>query len=65
MANARWQSMAETIRQKLREANINVVRVDSRIKRMYSIYQKMIKQKITADQMYDLHGAADHHQLGE
>ncbi len=46
--------MADTIRAKLREANINVVRVDSRIKRMYSIYQKMLKQKITADQMYDL-----------
>jgi guanosine-3',5'-bis(diphosphate) 3'-pyrophosphohydrolase len=47
--------MADTIRLKLREANINVVRVDSRIKRMYSIYQKVIKQKINADQMYDLH----------
>jgi GTP pyrophosphokinase len=46
--------MVETIKLKLREANINVVRVDSRIKRMYSIYQKVIKQKITADQMYDL-----------
>ena len=46
--------MADTIRLKLREADINVVRVDSRIKRMYSIYQKVVKQKITADQMYDL-----------
>jgi GTP pyrophosphokinase len=46
--------MVETIQVKLREAKINVVRVDSRIKRMYSIHQKMIKQKITADQMYDL-----------
>jgi GTP pyrophosphokinase len=46
--------MVETIKIKLREAKINVVRVDSRIKRIYSIHQKMIKQKITADQMYDL-----------
>jgi GTP pyrophosphokinase len=46
--------MADNIRKKLREANINIVRVDSRIKRMYSIYQKVIKQKITPDQMYDL-----------
>jgi GTP pyrophosphokinase len=46
--------MVETIQLKLKEAKINVVRVDSRIKRMYSIYQKVIKQKITADQMYDL-----------
>ena len=46
--------MAETIGVKLREANISFVRVDSRIKRMYSIHQKIIKQKITADQMFDL-----------
>jgi GTP pyrophosphokinase len=46
--------MAELIRLKLREANVDVLRVDFRIKRMYSIYQKVVKQKITADQMYDL-----------
>jgi GTP pyrophosphokinase len=46
--------MAGTIRLKLREANIDVLCVDFRIKRMYSIYQKVVKQKITADQMYDL-----------
>jgi len=46
--------MVDTIGLKLKEANIAVVRVDSRIKRMYSIYQKIVKQKITADQMYDL-----------
>jgi guanosine-3',5'-bis(diphosphate) 3'-pyrophosphohydrolase len=46
--------MVDTVRVKLLEAKINVVRVDSRIKRMYSIHQKMIKQKITADQIYDL-----------
>ena len=46
--------MVETIRLKLKEANVSVVRVDSRIKRMYSIYQKVVKQKITPDQMYDL-----------
>jgi len=46
--------MADTIRVKLQEASINVVRVDSRIKRLYSIYQKVVKQKISADQMYDL-----------
>ncbi len=48
------EQMATTIRQKLHEANVDVVRVDSRIKRMYSIYQKMQKQKISVDQMYDL-----------
>ncbi len=35
------------------ENNIEA-RVDSRIKRMYSIYQKMERQKITVEQMYDL-----------
>jgi GTP diphosphokinase / guanosine-3',5'-bis(diphosphate) 3'-diphosphatase len=46
--------MVHTVEQKLRESKIGVVRVDSRIKRMYSIYQKMLKQKITVDQIYDL-----------
>ena len=48
------EKMVETVKLKLREAKIGVVRVDSRIKRMYSIYQKMIKQKIAVDQIYDL-----------
>src|SRR6202158_2455986 len=46
--------MVETVKLKLREARIDVVRVDSRIKRMYSIYQKVLKQKISVDQIYDL-----------
>ena len=48
------QNMVESVRQKLRAAKIDFVRVDSRIKRMYSIHQKVMKQKISADQMYDL-----------
>lgn len=45
--------METTIRQKLKENKIEA-RVDTRIKRMYSIYQKLQRQKITVDQMYDL-----------
>ena len=46
--------MVETVKGKLRESKIGVVRVDARIKRMYSIYLKMVKQKIAVDQIYDL-----------
>ena len=37
----------------------------SRLKRAYSVYQKMKRQKITIDQVYDLTGAAHHHRFGE
>lgn len=46
-------NMKEIIEGKLKENNIEC-RVDARIKRMYSIYQKLQRQKITVDQMYDL-----------
>ena len=42
-----------TIADKLKEAGIQV-RVEHRIKRLYSIYQKLQRQRITVDQMYDL-----------
>ncbi len=45
--------MQDVLRSKLKENNIEA-RVDSRIKRMFSIYQKLQRQKITVDQMYDL-----------
>jgi guanosine-3',5'-bis(diphosphate) 3'-pyrophosphohydrolase len=38
---------------KLKEAGIPA-RVESRIKRLYSIHQKMVRQRINVDQMYDL-----------
>src|SRR3974390_374455 len=41
------------IEQKLRENNIEA-RVDSRIKRIYSIWQKLQKQHIAVDQIYDM-----------
>ena len=45
--------MEGTISAKLKENNIQA-HVDSRIKRMHSIYQKLQRQKISVDQMYDL-----------
>jgi guanosine-3',5'-bis(diphosphate) 3'-pyrophosphohydrolase len=41
------------VKTKLKEAGITA-RVESRIKRLYSIYQKIQRQRITVDQMYDL-----------
>ncbi|MGC1783373.1 MAG: bifunctional (p)ppGpp synthetase/guanosine-3',5'-bis(diphosphate) 3'-pyrophosphohydrolase [Acidobacteriaceae bacterium] len=41
------------LRERLLEHNIQA-RVDWRIKRLYSIYQKLQRQRITVDQVYDL-----------
>jgi GTP pyrophosphokinase len=45
--------METRIRAKLKENNITA-RVDWRIKRLYSIYQKLQRQKIAVEQIYDL-----------
>src|ERR1700758_429564 len=42
------------LRDKLREAGITA-NVESRIKRLYSIHKKLIKQRISVDQVYDLY----------
>ncbi|HET9833136.1 MAG TPA: bifunctional (p)ppGpp synthetase/guanosine-3',5'-bis(diphosphate) 3'-pyrophosphohydrolase [Vicinamibacterales bacterium] len=47
------QSLKATIEAKLREAQIPVVHVDGRIKRLWSIHQKLKRQKIELDQVYD------------
>lgn len=41
------------LQQKLRENGVDA-RVESRIKRLYSIHQKLLRQRITVDQVYDL-----------
>ena len=41
------------LRDKLKEAGITA-QVESRIKRFYSIHKKLLKQRITVDQVYDL-----------
>jgi GTP pyrophosphokinase len=46
-------NIVKTVRTKLEEAGIHA-RVESRIKRLYSIQQKLTAQKIPVDQVYDL-----------
>jgi GTP pyrophosphokinase len=46
--------MVGVIREKLKEANIEA-RVESRTKRLYSIWLKLQRQRITVDQTYDLY----------
>ncbi|HKW74211.1 MAG TPA: bifunctional (p)ppGpp synthetase/guanosine-3',5'-bis(diphosphate) 3'-pyrophosphohydrolase [Terriglobales bacterium] len=41
------------LQQKLKENGVEA-RVESRIKRLYSIHQKLLRQRITVDQVYDL-----------
>ena len=45
--------MQQIISDKLKEAGIQA-RVDSRIKRLYSIHKKLQRQRISVDQVYDL-----------
>jgi len=45
--------MQQTISDKLKEAGIQA-RVESRIKRLYSIHKKLQRQRISVDQVYDL-----------
>ena len=45
--------VVKTLKEKLRENGVEAV-VESRIKRLYSIHQKLQRQRITFDQVYDL-----------
>ncbi len=47
------QNLTATIEAKLRVAQIPVVHVDGRIKRLWSIHQTLKRQKIELDQVYD------------
>jgi GTP diphosphokinase / guanosine-3',5'-bis(diphosphate) 3'-diphosphatase len=42
------------INKKMVEAGVPLVRIESRVKRVYSIFLKLKRQKITIDQVYDL-----------
>jgi guanosine-3',5'-bis(diphosphate) 3'-pyrophosphohydrolase len=46
-------SIVKLLQQKLKENAVEAV-VESRIKRLYSIHQKLLRQRITVDQVYDL-----------
>src|SRR6516225_320614 len=45
--------MVKLLQQKMKENGVEA-RVESRIKRLYSIHQKLLRQRINVDQVYDL-----------
>jgi GTP pyrophosphokinase len=47
------EDLARQLRAKLDEAQIPVVAIDGRIKRLWSIHQKLQRQRIALDQVYD------------
>jgi GTP pyrophosphokinase len=47
------EELKQTIGAKLSEAQVLFIRIDGRIKRLYSIWQKLKKQKIELEQVYD------------
>jgi GTP pyrophosphokinase len=48
------EDLKKNISAKLTDAQIPVVHIDGRIKRLFSIHQKLKRQKIDLDQVYDL-----------
>ena len=47
-------AVTERIEAKMNEAEVPFVRVEGRVKRLYSIWKKLKRQKIELDQVYDL-----------
>src|SRR5262245_56162906 len=45
--------LTKTIRAKLEDAQVPVMELDGRIKRLFSIHRKLIRQKIDIEQVYD------------
>ena len=52
-AEGQIDQLKTTLTAKLNEAQVPYVEIDGRIKRLYSIWQKLNKQKIELDQVYD------------
>jgi guanosine-3',5'-bis(diphosphate) 3'-pyrophosphohydrolase len=48
------EELKNTISAKLAEAQVPVIGIDGRIKRLFSIHQKLKRQKIDLDQVYDM-----------
>src|ERR687885_190607 len=46
--------VTERIQEKMREAGVPYISVEGRVKRLYSIWRKLRRQKIGLDQVYDL-----------
>lgn len=47
------EELKKTVAEKLAEAHVPVIEIDGRIKRLWSISQKLKRQKIDLDQVYD------------
>jgi guanosine-3',5'-bis(diphosphate) 3'-pyrophosphohydrolase len=47
------ESLKKQLEAKLREAEIPLISIDGRIKRLWSIHQKLQRQKVNLDQIYD------------
>ena len=47
------EELKKTVSAKLAEAQVPVIEIDGRIKRLFSIHQKLKRQKIELDQVYD------------
>src|SRR5918998_989487 len=48
------KDVTSRIEEKMREAEVPFIRVEGRVKRLYSIFKKLRRQKIELDQVYDL-----------
>ncbi len=48
------EDLKNTVTAKLAEAQVPIIEIDGRIKRLFSIHQKLKRQKIELDQVYDL-----------
>ena len=48
------EELKNTVSAKLAEAQVPVIEIDGRIKRLFSIHQKLKRQKIELDQVYDM-----------
>src|SRR4026209_2038545 len=48
------EELKKTVSAKLAEAQVPVIEIDGRIKRLFSIHHKLKRQKIELDQVYDL-----------
>jgi GTP diphosphokinase / guanosine-3',5'-bis(diphosphate) 3'-diphosphatase len=48
------EELKKTVSAKLEEAQVPVLEIDGRIKRLFSIHQKLKRQKIELDQVYDM-----------
>jgi GTP diphosphokinase / guanosine-3',5'-bis(diphosphate) 3'-diphosphatase len=47
------ETLLAEVKKKLQDAQIPIIRIDGRIKRLYSIWLKLRRQKIDLDQVYD------------